>query len=59
MPRVVPGGLGLLVWLLATPAWSAATLAGVVSLLREHGQPARGVEISARGANPATTASSR
>jgi tetratricopeptide (TPR) repeat protein len=55
MQRVTAGGLGLLVWLLASPAWSAATLAGVVSLLREHGQPARGVEIFARGANPVTT----
>ena len=49
------GGLGLLVLFLATPAWSAATLTGVVSLLREHGQPARGVEISAKGANVVTT----
>jgi hypothetical protein len=55
MRRVVAGGLGLLVLFLAPPAWSAATLSGVVSLLRERGQPARGVEISAKGANAVTT----
>ena len=55
MRRIVRAALGLLVLFLATPAWSAATLTGVVSLLREHGQPAPGVEISAKGANVVTT----
>lgn len=41
--------LGLVVWLLASPAWSAARLSGVVVLNRESGRPVDGVEIFAKG----------
>src|SRR5262249_37762413 len=51
MRGIVRGLLGLVVLLRVAPAWSAATLTGVVSLNREHGAPVAGVAIPAVGAN--------
>lgn len=48
--------LGLVVWSLASSAWSAAKLSGVVALNRESGRSVAGVEIFAKGANVMTTA---
>jgi tetratricopeptide (TPR) repeat protein len=47
--------IGFVLILVSIPAWSAATLAGIVSLNHERGTPVAGVEVSAKGANPVTS----